>query len=231
MSTATLLLRLAGPMQSWGSRSNWDIRDTGRVPTKSAVVGLAAAALGRPRDADLSDLVGLRMGVRTDAPGETVMDYQTTLGVPNTKGRNPSTVVSQRWYLADAAFLVGLEGMRSFLEELEAAFERPVWFLALGRKAFVPTPPVSLGLRDLSVGDALRAEPWLLDHPASAHAASPLARRLRVDPLVLGCTFETTLDDAHEQVRDVPVSFESRSFAYRFVRYETVELFASGDDR
>ena len=43
----TLLLRLAGPMQSWGTASKFRERDTGREPSKSGVVGLLAAALGR----------------------------------------------------------------------------------------------------------------------------------------------------------------------------------------
>ena len=42
---STLLLRLAGPMQSWGTDSKFDIRRTGREPSKSGVIGLVAAAL------------------------------------------------------------------------------------------------------------------------------------------------------------------------------------------
>ena len=43
---STLLLRLAGPMQSWGTDSKFDVRRTGREPSKSGVIGLVAAALG-----------------------------------------------------------------------------------------------------------------------------------------------------------------------------------------
>ena len=46
---ATLLLRLAAPLQSWGSDSKFETRKTDREPTKSGVVGLLAAALGLPR--------------------------------------------------------------------------------------------------------------------------------------------------------------------------------------
>lgn len=42
---STLLLRLAGPMQSWGTDSKFDVRRTGREPSKSGVIGLVAAAL------------------------------------------------------------------------------------------------------------------------------------------------------------------------------------------
>ena len=42
----TLLLRLVGPMQSWGTTSRFDQRDTGKEPSKSGIVGLLAAAMG-----------------------------------------------------------------------------------------------------------------------------------------------------------------------------------------
>ena len=48
---STLLLRLAGPMQSWGTDSKFDERRTGREPSKSGVIGLVAAALGIARAA------------------------------------------------------------------------------------------------------------------------------------------------------------------------------------
>ena len=47
---ATLLLRLAAPLQSWGMDSKFETRKTNREPTKSGVVGLLAAALGIRRD-------------------------------------------------------------------------------------------------------------------------------------------------------------------------------------
>ena len=47
---ATLLLRLAAPLQSWGMDSKFETRKTNREPTKSGIVGLLAAALGIRRD-------------------------------------------------------------------------------------------------------------------------------------------------------------------------------------
>src|SRR5205814_6367260 len=41
-------LRLEGPLQSWGSRARWDVRDTEPEPTKSGVIGLLGCALGYP---------------------------------------------------------------------------------------------------------------------------------------------------------------------------------------
>ena len=65
---ATLLLRLAAPLQSWGMDSKFETRKTGREPTKSGVVGLLAAACGIGREAPgrLAPLTALRFGVRVD---------------------------------------------------------------------------------------------------------------------------------------------------------------------
>lgn len=43
---STLLLRLAGPLQAWGTESKFETRRTEREPTRSGVVGLLMAALG-----------------------------------------------------------------------------------------------------------------------------------------------------------------------------------------
>ena len=147
---SVLLMRLTGPMQSWGTRSRFSNRDTGMEPSRSGVIGLLCAALGRPREAPLDDFRPLKMAVRVDREGRLMRDYHTAQNVRRadpTKGTQ-DTVLSERFYLADADFLVALEGDRAFLERLDAALRRPVWTLFLGRKAFVPSLPVSEGVTD-----------------------------------------------------------------------------------
>src|SRR5690242_11783389 len=82
MGEPILLLRLEAPMQSWGTRSRWDVRDSGPEPTKSGVVGLLGCALGLPRrHARLEELDrGLRFAVRADRPGTLATDYHTVTG-------------------------------------------------------------------------------------------------------------------------------------------------------
>lgn len=142
----TLLMRLIGPLQSWGTTSRFDERDTQLEPSKSGVLGLLCAALGRDRAEPVDDLARLRMGVRVDREGALMRDYQTATGVLIAATAKPDlgrTVVSPRFYLSDAAFLVGLEGDElALLEQLNAALRAPYWPLALGRKAFVPSQPV-----------------------------------------------------------------------------------------
>lgn len=171
----TLLLRLAGPMQSWGTQSRFTNRDTGREPSKSGVIGLLCAALGvdREDDAALQPLAALTMGVRVDREGKVARDYQTAgggnlpggrhYGVYKANAAKGDPVISDRFYLSDAEFLVGLEGEdRALLESCHEALRQPHWPLALGRKAFPPGLPVRLpdGLTDEPLEAALRGYPW-----------------------------------------------------------------------
>ncbi|MFZ3151742.1 MAG: type I-E CRISPR-associated protein Cas5/CasD [Anaerolineaceae bacterium] len=205
---ATLLLRLAAPMQSWGISSQFTERDTAREPSKSGVIGVICAALGRPREADLSDLAELKMGVRVDREGLLRKDFQIAQDILQADGKkvreNPE--ISNRYYLADAVFLVGLEGSLNLLKEIHLALQKPHWLLYLGRKAFPPGEPVYLrdGLRDEPLLKALSSYPSLVPGPETS---------LRV-------VVET---DSGEFLRqDVPLNFEKRHFSYRRVHIDSV---------
>ena len=155
---AVLLLRLAGPMQAWGVKSRFTVRATELAPTKSGVVGMLASAVGRRRTDPIEDLLALRFGVRKDQPGSVIRDFHTA----RTLDGRESMPLSNRYYLADAVFLAGIEGDRALLEGIDEALRHPAFPLYLGRRSCPPTHPVSLGLREAALLDALRAEPWLL---------------------------------------------------------------------
>ncbi len=222
----TLLLRLAGPMQSWGTQDRFAVRYTEREPSKSGVVGLLCAALGRARGEPVDDLVVLRLGVRADAEGVVSRDYQTsggthrrgeTYGVLRASGSlSDDAVPSSRYYLADADFLVGLEGSLEQLLRIEEALRAPVWQLCLGRKAFVPGVPVHLpepgGVRrGLSLEEALQREPW-----PRPDAVVPSAFR---PPATLRFVIEGGPGESNEARMDQPrgAAFQDRSFAPRYV--------------
>ncbi|NPV75791.1 MAG: type I-E CRISPR-associated protein Cas5/CasD [Anaerolineae bacterium] len=203
----TLLIRLIGPMQSWGVQSHYTVRDTGLEPSKSGVMGLLCAALGRPRQAPLEDLLVLRMGVRVDREGILSRDYhiaQDVLETDNKKIRE--SVVTNRYYLANAAFLVGFEGDPGILSELQAALQKPVWALFLGRKAFPPSAPIFLqdGLQaGKTLEQALMEYGWIVSW---RKGEEPNQIRVVID------------SNEGKQVRpDVPVSFATRRFASRRV--------------
>lgn len=174
----TLLLRLAGPMQSWGTTSRFDERDSQLEPSKSGVIGLICAALGRDRAEPVDDLARLKMGVRVDREGLLMRDYQTATGVISAAGKvdKDRTVISPRYYLADAVFLVGLEGDdHGLLATIHAALRAPTWPLALGRKSFPPGEPVWLdnSVRAENLHDALMAWPRIA-MPRYEHKDEPL---------------------------------------------------------
>ncbi|MHB1174029.1 MAG: type I-E CRISPR-associated protein Cas5/CasD [Sulfuriferula sp.] len=233
----TLLLRLVGPMQSWGTTSRFDQRDTGKEPSKSGVIGLIAAAMGIEREnwSRLEPLTHLVMGVRHDRPGVPKYDYQTTgqgtedVATSDGKFQTQSRIIlangnypsgahlgegvqSYRHYLADAAFLVGLECEdRLLLERIYAALKNPVWTLALGRKSYVPSEPIWIenGLLDAPLRKALAQWPWISS-----------TRKWEKPPEQLLVSFES--DDGSGVLKmDQPLSsFAERRFGARFVRSE-----------
>ncbi len=208
---SVLLLRLAGPLQAWGSGSKFNRRLSEREPTKSGVVGLVAAALGRRRTEPIDDLVRLRFGVRADQPGQAIWDYHTA----HTEDGKQS-FVSTRQYLADAVFLAGLEGGGALLREIDDALEKPVFPLYLGRRSCPPTGRVSMGLSDKDdLLAALKAASW--------QAAAWYRRKCgRKSPG--GVELEIVHDAGSGEPgafvrRDLPESFsqEYRRHAFRFV--------------
>jgi len=216
----TLLLRLAGPMQSWGTTSRFDQRDTGKEPSKSGVIGLLAAALGIDRESwceDLQALAALNIGVRHDRPGVPKRDYQTAQHIISAdRSKTHPTAVTTRDYLADAVFLVGLEGPdRSLLDRVHAALQNPVWPLALGRKSYVPAESVWLepGVLDAPLLPALAARPWLT-----------MPRRGEPTPDRLLVSLESLDGSGALRMDQLLSSFADRRFGARYVRSEWVAL-------
>lgn len=198
---ATLLLRLAAPLQSWGEDSKFETRRTRREPTKSGVIGLLAAALGRRRDEPLDDLIRLRFAVRVDQEGELLRDFHTA--------RNAKTAyVTERYYLADAVFLAGLESEdEEFLRSLDAALRAPAFPLFLGRRSCPPTPPLSLGVTPESLEEALAAAP---------RQSSEWRRRFDgTDEAPLRAVFDAVPGACGAaRIKDSPASFDPRRRLY-----------------
>ena len=217
----TLLLRICGPMQSWGVQSPAKDRDSGLEPSKSGIVGLLCAAQGISRtdealDAMVARLAKLTMGVRVDREGVLQKDYHTAGKVwPNGKGgyrradgtlEKKDVVTSTRHYLSDARFLVGLQGDNlDFLAELHTKLRDPVWPLYVGRKAFVPGEPVWLK-------DGLWPETDLLTALKNYRPITAQIRFVLEDP------------NGVEVRPDQPLSFAERRFAPRRVRTLFIDL-------
>jgi CRISPR system Cascade subunit CasD len=212
MAKPILLLRLEGPLQSWGTRAKWDVRDTAPEPTKSGIIGLLGCALGCPMyDPRLEEMDRtLRFGVRIENPGRVLVDYQTiTDYLPTADGRfkvkgttlvgpaaklreegiEPATILSSRAYLEDAAFLAALEqadGGAALLAECAKRLQHPEWPLFLGRKACIPTRPIY----DAVTEDYDNLEDALHRHPWSWLGAAAALRQVRQRPSHLEASIE-----------------------------------------
>lgn len=232
----TLILRLAGPLQSWGSSSQFNTRDTDDRPTKSGVIGLLAAAQGRRRGEDLIDLAGLQFGVRADQPGTRLRDYHTVRTIDgrnllstkvNAKGwqipagGKPSHV-TQRYYVQDAVFVAFVEGPTNLVEDLAWAVQHPRFPLALGRRSCVPASPLVVpgNQGDVWTGELavlIRSVPW--------QAGVMVRENPRLGSTV---SLAATVEDVAglDSVGDVPVSFahRDRRFGTRQVRHEWVRI-------
>ncbi len=237
----SLALCLDAPMQSWGLLARGTIRESGREPSKSGVVGLLGAALGIARNDDeqIATLAQLRMGVRVDREGILERDFHTANGVPKAGGSGVETVVSERYYLADAVFLVVLESTDlRLLEKVEHAIHQPVFpIFFLGRRAFPPARPL-LGDRQLDTtthtGWGLREVPMrtvLDEHPWLENQASERRTALRNGQTIPLRTVEDCSpgDRGAELRHDVPISFthRARRFRSRTVRTGHVPLTAA----
>ncbi|WP_406220621.1 type I-E CRISPR-associated protein Cas5/CasD [Streptomyces decoyicus] len=148
--SAGLLLHLSAPQQSWGGPQGGNVRDTHPHPTRSALRGLIAAAQGRARGSDMTDLDALTYTVRVDRQGRRLMDFHTIGGgypeehtvMTANGGRRGSALLFEDWYLNDAAFTVAVTGPAPLIAQSAAALRNPVYPPYLGRRSCPPDTPV-----------------------------------------------------------------------------------------
>lgn len=232
---AGLLLHLAGPLQSWGEHSPFNQRDTARFPTRSGIIGLLSAALGRRRDQPIDDLASLSLTVRVDRPGVLLRDYHTVGGglpakatVTTAEGGKrqveAATLVSHRYYLADAAFTAALVSEDAgLLRECAHALLAPMWPPYLGRRACPPASPLLIGEKPVSrpldhlVHLPLRAAP-----PTGSSTATTPVDFYSDQPLhAISRSTHPTPSSAHDgrtpigEVNDDPLDFSQHRRAYR----------------
>lgn len=171
-----LILRLDGPLQSWGENAKWDFRDSSTMPTKSGIVGLLGCAMGLERNSEVLVQLArsITIAVRADRPGVKFVDFQTVqgdplmaaTGKPKTTG---NTILSPHAYLQDACFTVFIDTTSEWQERIIAALENPKWCMYLGRKNCVPSRPILA--RTVEYTDIMEA---LAEYPASDRAAKDM---------------------------------------------------------
>lgn len=219
-----LALRLEGPLQSWGFDSQYNRRNTGLMPTKSAIAGICCAALGLPRGSDeereflvkfaevrMTAIAIPRKGVKKELPVRRLQDYHTVQNTMKADGKIKDCHITHRQYLTDASFGVLLEGSSPLLKQIADALANPIWGIWLGRKTCIPSAPVLAGLKD-NRDDALR----LLIGTQGAQQAAPLPESFTIQEEV------ENFADGRDSLPDTPVSFatERRLFSPRRVKTE-----------
>jgi CRISPR system Cascade subunit CasD len=233
MTRTTLTLLLAGPLQSWGEGSRYMTRGTLTHPSKSGVIGMLAAAFGRGRGTDISDLAEFRLAVRIDQPGHLLTDYHTVSGashapiyapgqrLPTADGGSlqpgKSIKVTRRSYLADARFVAALEGEDELVSRAWEALARPRYPLYLGRRSCPPSRPVRLRLwHDTSLAGALNRTPWM--------AAEHITRRHHQPEVQLPLVIEDETNG--ETINDQPLTTPAfhRRFASRRIRHTSISV-------
>lgn len=209
---AHLALRLEGPLQSWGSDSQFNRRQTNPLPTKSALLGMCCAAMGVAKGSDVEAAMLpklARFGCivialnRPDAkyPTGRLEDYHTVQGTRIASGGTKDTHLTRRDYLTDARFAAILSGDRETIERIGVALSDPKWGVWLGRKACIPSAPVFAGV------SATEAEALAL--VLGGESLTAFTRQREV----------ATFAEGNDNLRDQPLSFATpRDFSPRRVK-------------
>lgn len=167
-STANLAFLIDSPMMSWGASSRFNHRETEAYPTKSALIGMIAAAMGIDKHAaDESEalapiarlqLTVLRLDRHSGRMPLRLSDFHTVGGGYNAKdsafsrmsiprkasgGPSANAVITHRSYLTEACFIALFHGSRSVLDQVSAALLDPQWGVWFGRKNCIPASPLS----------------------------------------------------------------------------------------
>jgi CRISPR system Cascade subunit CasD len=232
-----LIFQLYGPMTAWGDIAVGEYRPSFAHPSKSAIIGLFAAALGIRRDEEerqkaLAD--ACIFAVRVDAMGTLLRDYHTAQVPPRKKGvtrhtrytelvsEDLNTILSSRDYRCDAVYTVGVglrDGSQFTLQNLAQKLRKPEFTLYLGRKSC----PLALPLN-----------PKIVETATFKEALNKISLSPHLLPLVTqtthvgvywddGITSGYEKDHVHVIIRrDVPLSRKRWQFSERREHYASV---------
>lgn len=210
-----LILKLQGPMQSWGEHSFEGLRPSSFIPTRSAVIGLLAACLGirreqKERHGSLADNLGMAVRVdhrpSPDNDGKLLIhqkmtDYHTIQNARKDYHGTDFHETIQTWreYIMDAEFTVALwerQADQNMLDSFEQAVKKPYFTPYLGRRSC----PIARPLFETRV----KAE----NEFAALNTVAPAGGEIYS---------ETPGKVRSMKVRDVPLIHQPRQFASRIV--------------
>ncbi|WEV39900.1 type I-E CRISPR-associated protein Cas5/CasD [Lactobacillus sp. ESL0681] len=217
----TLTIRLTAPLQSYGNEATFERRTTGDYPSKSAVIGMIAAAFGLSReDPQVTQLNDLSFAVRIDQRGSILNDFQT---VEWKKGKPRK--LSYRNYLQDAVFMVAIGSDDKTIDKIEFALKHPRYQLFLGRRANVPAG--ILKMQSFANEDPVSVL-QKLDWQASEWYMKKNRReaQIRVELIADASLLPEVVDNRCEMVKDQVISFsqDNRQHGFRKVAIKQLKL-------
>lgn len=193
-----LVFRLYGPVCSWGDIAVGEVRPSTVHPSKSAILGLIAAALGIKRpdtargETDRSALEaahstlaqGYGFAVRVDTPGVSLVDYHTAQVPSSGTGRNRRQFATRR----DELLVVPRSELNTILSRrdyrVDALYTIALWawpgaphsLAELAARLHEPVFALYLGRKSCPLALPLAAQVVTADNilDAMANAALPL---------------------------------------------------------
>jgi CRISPR system Cascade subunit CasD len=120
-------------------------------------------------------------------------------------------------------FLAGVSGDERLIEALDGALRNPAFPLYLGRRAYAPVGPLTLGVRAEELWENLHAEPWHASTWWKKKQASRIGLELRIDA-------DAVPTDANvhsvSESQDMPISFNPifRDYGWRAIVHAQVFL-------
>ncbi|MGD9818927.1 MAG: type I-E CRISPR-associated protein Cas5/CasD [Desulfomonilaceae bacterium] len=161
-----MVFRLYGPMCSWGDVAVGGFRPSVSSPSRSAIIGMLAAALGIKRDHEdelLSLDRSISLAVEVESYGTLMVDYHTAQSPRSLSGNfffsrkreieavredtKAQATLSQREYFVDSVYRVfawlNSNSDVQMLRVLLKALKQPRFPLYLGRKSCPPSLPLA----------------------------------------------------------------------------------------
>lgn len=165
----TILLKLSGSLQAWGTSSHFETRNTDYYPSKSGIIGILAASLGYQRceDTKIQKLNMLDFAVRIDQTGRLLRDFHTAAKYKQpANGCNGSvkldmTYTTYRYYMEDSVFVVALSHADDqWIDQIIYALKHPCFAPYMGRRSCPLSADFILSSSNEDALSALRNVEW-----------------------------------------------------------------------
>lgn len=214
----TVTIKLTSPLQSYGNEASFLRRTSFDYPSKSAVVGMIAAAFGYHRDDErIEALSKLSYAVRVDQPGTPINDFHTV------EWKTGTRKITYRDYIQDAIFVAAVgSDDEQLIDQIGNKLQHPKFQLFLGRRANVPAGPIKL--QYFTKQDPVEALKQLDWQAASWYGLKHRhEQNVRVDLYADAAMLASNRDWL---AKDQVASFDprDRQFSFRAVSHDTVEL-------